>query len=417
MNAPIKGVATAARAEPAAFSISTGEFIGLVAMMMALTALSIDIMLPALPAIGDALGVAVPNDRQSVIIVYMLGFAAGQLFYGRLSDRYGRRPVLLTGLTIFIAGSLVATVAPGFAVLLAARAAQGLGAAAPRVIAIAVVRDRYAGREMARVMSLAMAIFIIIPVLAPSLGQGLLSFGSWRLIFDALLIAGIVLAIWAGLRLPETLRHAPGAESLRLGKAIGRALTTPQTIGYALGGGLAFGCVLGYVSSAQQVFVDVFHLGALFPLAFGATALMIALASLTNAMLVERLGMRRLSHAALLGFVAISLALFLATLAGLANVWLFLGLMAPLFFLFGLIAPNFNALAMEPQGDNAGMASSVIGFVSTAVGAIGGGIVGHLFDGTVMPLVLGFLLLGVLALGIVVWIAGLRDLLHPAPHD
>ena len=164
--------------------MSTAEFIGLVAMMMALTALSIDIMLPALPAIGEALGVADANDRQIVIISYMLGFAVGQLVYGRLSDRYGRKPVLMAGMAIFIAGSLVAALAVDFTLLLAARTVQGIGAAAPRVIAFAIVRDRYSGREMARVMSFAMAVFIIIPVLAPAMGQGLLFVGTWRLMFD-----------------------------------------------------------------------------------------------------------------------------------------------------------------------------------------------------------------------------------------
>jgi DHA1 family bicyclomycin/chloramphenicol resistance-like MFS transporter len=411
MNAPDR-----ARQSPAAplsppRQMPTAEFIALTAAMMALTALAIDIMLPALPAIGEALGVTNPNDRQIVIIIYMLGFAAGQLGYGRLSDRYGRKPVLMIGLAIFIAGSVVASLTSDFAWMLIARTVQGLGAAAPRVIAIAVVRDRYAGREMARVMSFAMAVFIIIPVLAPSLGQGLLQIGTWRLVFDMLFLAGLAVALWAWLRLPETM--PPGrAAPLKLGAAVRYALETPQTIGYALGGGLVFGCVLGYVSSAQQVFVDIFHLGARFPLAFAATALMIAVASLTNAMLVERFGMRRLSHVALAAFAALSAVLVGAALLDAVGFWLFIALMMPLFFLFGLIAPNFNALAMELQGDNAGMASSVVGFASTGIGALAGGIVGHLFDGTVLPLVLGFLCLSLMAFAIVVWVEGPRGVFH-----
>lgn len=412
MNAPLRPPPLAT-ADKTNMPMSTAEFIGLVAMMMALTALSIDLMLPALPAIGEALGVADANNRQIVIISYMAGFAAGQLVYGRLSDRYGRKPVLMTGMAIFIIGSLVATLAVDFTMLLAARTVQGIGAAAPRVIAFAIVRDRYSGREMARVMSFAMAVFIIIPVLAPSMGQGLLFVGSWRLMFDLLLVAGIIIAVWAGLRLPETMRqHA--AEPLSLRASLRLALATRQTIGYAVCGGLIFGTVLGYVSSAQQVFVDVFSLGTLFPLAFGATALMIAAASLTNALLVERLGMRRLSHISLAVFIALSALLVLAALLGGAGFWLFMGVMAPLFYLFGLIAPNFNAMAMEPQGDNAGMASSVIGFVSTAIGALAGGFVGHMFDGTVVPLALGFFGLSSLCVAVVVWVEGRRGLFHPA---
>src|SRR5262245_58771190 len=181
--------------------MSTAEFIGLVAAMMSLTAMAVDVMLPALPQIGEALGVADPNDRQNVVIVYMLGFSLGQLAYGRLSDRYGRKPVLMVGMAIFIIGSLVASLASGFALLLCARAVQGLGAAAPRVLAIAIVRDRFAGRQMARVMSFAMAVFIIIPVLAPGMGQGVLAFGTWRHVFDLLLVAGVLVTLWAALRL------------------------------------------------------------------------------------------------------------------------------------------------------------------------------------------------------------------------
>jgi DHA1 family bicyclomycin/chloramphenicol resistance-like MFS transporter len=396
------------------YGLSYPEFIGLVAMMMALTSLSIDIMLPALPMIGEALGVSDPNDRQIVIITYVLGFSVGQLAYGRLSDRYGRKPVLMVGLAVFIAGSLIASLASDFMLLLAARTVQGLGAAAPRVIGMAVVRDLYAGRQMARVMSFAMMVFIVIPVLAPSLGQGLLEVGTWRWTFDALLLGGLILAAWAGLRLPETRNAEDAADPLSLRASIKLAIETPQTIGYALGGGFMFGCLMSYVSSAQQVFVDVFHLGEDFPVVFGAIASLMALAAVTNAYLVERLGMRRVSHSALTGFVAVSLVLVAATAMGLAPFPVFALLMAALFFQFGLIAPNFNALAMEPQGHNAGMASSLVGFTATGAGAVCGGIVGHFFDGTTLPLALGFSSLSLLAFVVVIWVEGLRGLYRPA---
>ena len=411
MNAPERDRHFATHPAPAGDRMSRGEFIALTAAMMALTALSVDVMLPALPAIGHALGITNDNDQQIIIISYMLGFSIGQLAYGRLSDRYGRKPVLLCGMAIFIVGSLAASLTESYINLLVARTVQGLGAAAPRVIAIALVRDRYVGREMARVMSFAMAVFIIIPVLAPTIGQGLLHVGTWRVLFDFLSAAGVAVALWSGLRLPETIRTGTG-EPLPLGEAVRYALETPQTIGYALAGGMVFGCVLSYVASAQQVFVNVFGLGERFPFAFAATALMIAVASLTNAMLVARFGMRRLSHTSLAVFVVVSALLVAAVPLGWASFPLFIGLMMPLFFLFGLIAPNFNALAMEPQGDNAGMASSVVGFASTGVGALAGGIVGHLFDGTVLPLALGFLCLALLAFGIVAWVEGPQGLFH-----
>jgi len=386
------------------------EFIALVAVMMSLTAMAVDVMLPALPQIGEALGVSDPNARQSIVIIYMLGFSIGQLAYGRLSDDYGRKPVLMVGMGIFIVGSLAASFASGFETLLIARAVQGLGAAAPRVLAIAIVRDRFSGRQMARVMSFAMAMFIIIPVIAPSMGQGVLLIGTWRNIFDLLLVSGAVVTLWAALRLPES---APmNGSPLSLGRSVRMVLTVPQTLGYAVAGGFAFGCVLAYVASAQQIFVDVYDLGAAFPVAFGAIALTIGTASLVNARWVERLGMRLVSHVALSAFIVLATVLLIVGLLGAANVWLFMLLMGALFFLFGLVAPNFNALAMEPQGDNAGMASSVVGFLSTAAGAIAAAVIGHAFDGSIIPLAAGFVFLGVGSFAIVLWVEGVRGLFH-----
>jgi len=383
-------------------SLSPVEFIALIALMMALTAMSIDLMLPALPAIGAAIGVADANDRQIVIISYVIGFALGQLGYGRLSDKYGRKPVLVSGLALFIAGSLVASLSSTFHVLLGARALQGLGAAAPRVIAIAIVRD-LCRSPLARVMSFAMTVFIIIPVLAPSIGQGLLELGTWRWSFDALLGIGLITAAWTALRLPETREEGADGEPLGLGAALKLALETPQTIGYALAAGFLFSCLMSYVSSAQQVFVDTFLLGDDF---FRDDRLLMALASVTNANLVERLGMRRLSHTALTGFVVLSILLTGAAAAGVATLPFFIACMGALFFLFGLVAPNFNALAMEPQGHNAGLASSIIGFVTTGAGAVCGGVVGHLFNGTVLPLRLGFSCLSLAAFAAVLWVEG-----------
>lgn len=397
-------------------AMSGGEFVALIASMMALTALSVDIMLPALPLISDTLGFANPNDRQTIIVVFLLGFAVGQLAFGRLSDLYGRKLMLFVGLAMFIAGSALAAFAWDVQSMLAARLTQGLGAAAPRVIAIALVRDRCVGREMARVMSIALAVFFIVPVLAPTGGEALLLVGTWRLAFYTLVASGVMLTLWSG-RLPRTASSRRAA--LSISEAMRRALHPRQTTGYALASGLMFGCVLSYISSAQQVFVDVFKLGTWFPLAFAAIAIMIAAASLTNAMLIERLGMRRLSHTSLAAFVVLASVLAIEVALGLASFPVFVVTMMPLFLLFGFVAANFNALAMEPQGDNAGMAASVVGCVSTGLGAIAGGIVGHLFDGTVLPLALGLLALSVLALLVVIWIEGASGLFHsgqtPAP--
>lgn len=397
---------------PPALSISFAEFVALIALLMALTAMSVDIMLPALPALGAALGVDHENDRQLVVIVYMAGFAVGQLFYGPLSDRLGRRPVLLAGIAVFIAGSLMALLAPTFKMLLAARLVQGLGAASPRVVSIAVVRDLYSGRQMARVMSFTMMVFIVIPVLAPSLGQALLLAGSWRWPFYGLLVTGLVAAAWAGRRLPETGEAALGARpALPLAESLKAAVLNPQTMAYGAAQGLMFGCLLAYVASSQQVFVEVYGLGKAFPIAFGAVASTLALASFINARIVGRLGMRLVSHSALAGFVAVALLLAAAQSLGVAGLSVFLVLVAAAFFLFGLTAPNFNSLSMEPQGHNAGMASSVVGSLSTAIGAVVGGLIGRAFDGTTLPLALGFAASSLMAAAMVVCVEGRAGLL------
>ncbi len=388
-------------------SISFVEFVCLTAGLMAITALAIDIMLPALPQIASAFGVSNENDRQLIVILYMAGFAVGQIFFGPLSDHYGRKPVLMLGLAVFIVGTVAALWAGSFEMLLVARLVQGIGASAPRIIAIAVVRDLYAGRQMARVMSFAMMVFITIPVLAPSIGQALVHVGNWHWIFVVLLLMAAAEALWSALRLPETARPALGVERpMGLRQSFLAAVLDPQTVGYGAAGGFMFGCLLAYVASAQQVFVDVFKIGDVFPIVFGAIASAIAFASFANARLVGRLGMRRVSHTALVGFIAVSIALVLASALGVAGFAAFAVAIGTGFFLFGLIAPNFNAIAMEPQGHNAGMASSVIGALSTAIGALAGGLVARSFDGSIFPIAAGFAICSLIAGLIVLAVEG-----------
>jgi DHA1 family bicyclomycin/chloramphenicol resistance-like MFS transporter len=387
--------------------ISFVEFVCLTASLMALTALAIDIMLPALPDIASSFGVQSENDRQLVIILYMAGFAMGQIFFGPLSDHFGRKPMLMAGLAVFIVGTLAALWAPSFETLLAARLVQGAGAAAPRIIAIAVVRDLYAGRQMARVMSFAMMVFITVPVLAPSVGQALLHVGNWHWIFFVLLAMATIVAVWSGVRLPETARPALGIERpLTIAQSLAAALFNPVTMGYAVCGGFMFASLLAYVASAQQVFFEVFGIGDIFPVVFGAIALAIAAASFVNARLVGRLGMRRVSHSALCGSICVSLLLAIAAYAGAIGFAAFAIAIAVNFFLFGLIAPNFNALAMEPQGHNAGMASSVVGAFGTAVGALTGGLIARAFDGSVFPIAAGFAMCSLITSAFVLAVEG-----------
>ncbi len=389
---------------------SFAEFVALTALMIALTALSIDIMLPSLPQIGAAFGVGHANETQQIITSYMVGLAAGQLVWGPLSDRFGRKLLLLLGLLVFVLGSLACLLAPTFGVMLAARVVQGFGGASARVISIAIVRDLFAGRQMARVMSTVMMVFITVPILAPSLGQGLAHIGNWRWTFYVLLAVGLIGMLWAGNRLSETAQTA-GARSQGVGTAFLTVVTTRVTSGYTIASGFMFGCLVSYISSAQQIFVDVYGLGPLFPVAFGALACSLAVASFTNARLVQRLGMRRVSHLALMGFVAASVVLFLASVLGQPPLLVFGMLMAAAFFCFGLIVPNFNAIAMQPMGQIAGTAASLIGFFTTMTGAVLGWTVGRMFDGTVRPLSAGFALLGILAFLSVISVEGRGGLL------
>lgn len=376
------------------------EFVCLIAFLMVLTALSVDIMLPSLPEMERSLQIGGENDRQLIITFYLVGLAAGQLFAGPLSDRYGRRGPLFVGLFIFAIGSTLAIFATSASVMYAARILQGLGAAAPRVLAIAIVRDRFAGRQMARVMSFVIMTFIIIPILAPSIGQGITQFASWNWLFVILLAFSLVTIVWVWLRLPETCppdSRLPLSPS-RIGDALRQVITTPQTVGYAVGFGFFFGTLLSYVASSEQIFVEIYGLKESFPIVFGAVASVMIVASMLNARLVGWLGMRRVSHSALLGYVAVCAVVTLFGYPEEPPLIVFCLYIAVTFFCFGLIGPNFNALAMEPVGHIAGTASSAVGFYTTGAGALFGWMVGQSFDGTVRPLMIGFTLLACLTL-------------------
>lgn len=390
--------ATETPARPAERRVAFPEFIVLIASMMALTALSLDMMLPALPAIGGAFQLADPNDAQLVIVVYLFGFAAGHLYAGPLSDRLGRKPILMTGLVVYAVGSLMAAAAPDFTTLLIGRVIQGLGAAAPRVVAIAVVRDRYAGRGMSRVMSFVMMVFIMVPVIAPTLGSGVLLLGPWRWIFGFLVLAGAALAVWSALRLEET---CPPGEPVPLWTAIKTMVTTPQSVGYTLAIGFMFGNLMTYVSTAEQVFTRVYGLGQAFTLLFGAIAFAVVAASFSNSRIVERVGMRRVSHTALLAYLLLCAGMAAFGFPAEPPLWVYALFCAGTFFCFGHVVPNFNALAMEPLGRVAGVGSSLVGFWMMAAGASFAGVVGAQFDGTVRPVTIGFSVLALCTLATV----------------
>lgn len=380
--------------------MSFGLFVAFCAMLMALNAVATDVMLPALPEIGDALGAPSPNDRQAVITAYLAGFGLGQFFMGALSDRFGRKPVLIGGLIGYIVGAALCAVAWDFPLFLGARAAQGFGAAAPRVIVTALVRDCYQGRRMAQVTSFAMMAFMAAPVFAPAIGQAVLIFSTWDVIFWGLGAYGLLTLLIALARLPETLpREWRRPITLRgLGRSAGLVLGSRQTMGYAVASGVFFGALFGFIASAQQILAELYGLGVWFPAVFGGVAAGIALAAFVNALLVGRFGMRALSHGAVFLFTAISGAMAALAYHQQPPIEVFLAMLWGAMMLVGLVFANFNALAMEPQGRAAGIASSFIGGFTTLIGATIGFYIGRAYDGTVLPLALGYFACGAAAL-------------------
>ncbi|GGE39065.1 Bcr/CflA family drug resistance efflux transporter [Agaricicola taiwanensis] len=381
------------------------QFIALVASLMAINALSIDIMLPALPQIGDALSVDTENHRQWIVTAYLLGFGGAQIIYGPISDRYGRKRILLIGLAVFVLASIAAIFASSFEAMIAARAVQGIGIAATRVLVISIVRDCYSGRKMARVMSLAFIVFVAVPVLAPSIGQFVLLIAPWRWIFVILSIAGVGITLWVIAKLPETL-HAENRLPLSFGGlkyAFMLVVTNRLAVGYMMAVTMMMGGLFGFVNSAQQIFFTALDAADVFTLVFAAIAIFMGASSFLNASIVERLGSRLVSHSALFGYIFFGTVHLFVALLGYENIWTFWLLQSGLMFCFGLLVSNFNSMAMEPLGHVAGTASSVMGFFTTLGGALLGAYVGQHFDGTVVPFTLGLTLFGFGALAMVLF--------------
>lgn len=379
------------------------EFIALVASIMALNAMAIDIMLPAFDRITAGLAVDDPNHTQFVLTSYLVGFGIGQLFFGPIADRFGRRRPLLWGLGLYVVAALAAAFSPNFGAMLALRALQGLGAASTRIVAVAVVRDTFSGRAMAEVMSLVFVIFMAVPVIAPALGQAIVLLGPWQFIFIGMVVMGGSVATWAGFRLPETLaaENRRGLNWGAISEGFAIVFSNRQAMMYGLAPALIFGALFGLLNTVQPIYTQIYDLGALFPLAFAVVAIAMAVASLLNSRLVGRFGMRPLSHGAIIGFIALSSFWYFISLFGPLPLWLFMITISLTMFLFGFMVNNFNALAMEPLGRVAGTASSVFGFMQTAGGAIVGATVGQFYNGSVTPIALGYLVLGVLALVLV----------------
>ncbi|MGA1597559.1 MAG: multidrug effflux MFS transporter [bacterium] len=383
------------------------EFVILAAMMQSLVALSVDAMLPALPQIGRDLQVARANDTQLVIMAMFTGFTLGQLAYGPLSDSLGRKRPAFLGFAIYLLGSAVCIFSTTLPILLAGRVLQGLGIAGPRTVMNAIVRDLYQGPEMARVISFIMSVFILVPAIAPTIGQGILLLASWRAIFVMFVFEGLAVMTWFGLRLRETLpeeRRVPLSVKTTI-SGIREVFRIREALGYTLSTGLVFSPFLAYLSGAQQIFSEVFDKAEEFPYLFAILALSLGTASLLNSRLVKRFGMYQLSliSISVYSISAIAFLVLLETLFPQPPLVMFMGYLILTFLCIGLLFGNLNALAMQPLGHIAGVGASVVGTVSMLISITVGIFIGQSFDGTVFPLITGFAVCSSLAALIMLW--------------
>ena len=379
------------------------EIVALLAGLMALNAFAIDAMIPALPAIGTDLGVAADNDRQLVVVAYMFGFGSTQLLWGPLADRFGRKPVLAAGVLLYVAFAFLCAFAWSFPLLVAGRIAMGASAAVTRVLVVTMVRDLFEGEAMARTMSLVFMVFMLVPVLAPSVGQGILLVGPWRAIFAVLGVYGLLMVAWSWRRLPETL-HDEYRRSLRfgeIGSAMWATLRDRQSLGYTLALTVTFGALTAYIASIQQIIFDSFKAPGAIGIAFAAIAAPMALTSWLNSRVVGTFGMRRVGHGGTIAFAAITVVHASIAVAGYETLALFIVLQGLAMAAFAFTTSNISTLAMEHMGPIAGTASSVQGVIGTIGGAVIGLGIGRAFDGTAVPFLVGTAVCAVLALAAV----------------
>ena len=375
------------------------EFVLLAAAMLSVQALAVDAMLPALPNIVHEFGVQNANHGQWIVSAYLVGVGLGQLFWGIMSDRFGRRPVLLCGLTLYVLAAVLCGLAGSFLALLSWRLLHGL-AAASVVVTRSVVRDLYVGRTMARVMSLTFMIFLMVPIIAPSLGQFILMLGPWRMIFVVIAAFATLITLWALARLPETLHveYRLTLTATHIVRALATVLGTRASICYTLANTVMFAALVAYVGMVQQIFATVFHRASWMPGMFALCAISMGFASFLNSRIVERLGMRRISHAALLMYIGVTALHLLIALGGLERLWTFVALQAATMAFFSLSVSNFGAMAMEPLAAIAGIGAATQGLISTGGGAVIGAVIGSQFRDSTVPLAGGALLVGLLSL-------------------
>jgi DHA1 family bicyclomycin/chloramphenicol resistance-like MFS transporter len=384
--------------------LSETEFVGLMAAIQALQALAIDVMLPALGSISRDLGVTDPNERQLVVGIFLICSGLGSLFPGALGDRFGRRPVVLTCLGVYMAISLASALVTDFTTLLVLRALLGFCTAGMMVMPMAIIRDQFSGDRMARVQSLISMTFMVVPMFAPTIGQTVLLLAGWRWIFGvmALLAAGVT--AWAWTRLPETL-HPDYRQQIMPRTIVANmldAIRCRAALGYFLGASFVQGALFGYITSSQQLVAEHFGAGTLFPVVFGGMALVMSATNFVNSRIVMRFGARRLSHTAVLTYIGVAGVHLICAVVG-ETLWVFVPLMTISMCLMSFVGSNFASIALQPFARTAGAAASVMAFVRLLLGATLGTLIGQAYDGTARPLLAAMTIAGLLALGLVLY--------------
>ena len=376
------------------------EFVALMAALMSIAALALDALLPALDVIGKAVGTDRPAHHQLLITLFFLGLGTGPLIFGPISDSLGRKPVVYWGFALFIASSYICIYATNLETMVAGRVLQGISLAAPRTIAIAMVRDCYSGDYMARIISFVTVVFILVPIIAPAMGKAIFDHFGWEAIFQMQVLFAIIVAVWFWRRQPETL-EIRARTSFRWGVFIygyKELLGYRQTMLFTLIWGFITGSFLVYLSTSQQVFQEQYGLKESFPYIFAALALTIGTATLLNGTLVLRYGMLRIVTIALTGFVGISfLYILLFSNSGNPSFPVALSFFAMQFFAVGFLFGNLRALAMEPVGHIAGIGAAISGFIATLMGVPISAFIGHFVQDSILPIFIGFLVCGLIS--------------------
>lgn len=377
------------------------EFVALMASLMSIVALSIDALLPALPEIGTALSVENPNDNQLLVTMIFLGLGFGQLIFGPLSDSFGRKPIVYIGFTLFIIATFICVSTKSFEMMIFGRVLQGVGLASPRTLSIAMIRDSYSGNYMAKVLSIVVMFFILVPVIAPTLGQFLLSYYNWESIFYVNLAFGLIIMLWFWKRQDETLSKDKRIKFTPMLFVNGSKefIKHKNAVAFTLVSGFITGSFMVYLSTAQQIFEQQYNLGDKFPIIFASLAIAIGLATFLNSRYVVKFGMWRIAFAGTIAYCIFSILYVILFWSGTnPSIEVLIGFFALQFFAIGFLFGNLRSLAMQPLGHIAGIGAAINGFVSTVMAVPIANYIGSFVSNSVLPLFIGFSIFGILSL-------------------